>query len=72
MPVWSQVRTPLPEHSVVPGVHSPEHALLMHAALTQACGADQLPVASHVWTASPEQRLVPGGHEPVQAPATQA
>jgi hypothetical protein len=66
------VPTPLPEHCVDPGVHTPVHAPDTHAELEHACAADHVPVVSHVCTASPEQRVAPGVHDPVQAPATHA
>jgi hypothetical protein len=66
------VRTPLPVHWVVPGVHTPVQAPETQAAFEQGCAADHVPVGSHVCTASPEQRVVPGTHTPVQAPATHA
>jgi hypothetical protein len=72
VPVPSQVRTPSPEHSVVPGVHSPVQAPAWQAAFEHGCAADQVPVASHVCTASPEQRVDPGEQTPVHDPDTQA
>ncbi len=37
LPVASQVRTPLPEHCVVPGVQTPVQACRKHAAFVQGC-----------------------------------
>jgi hypothetical protein len=66
------VRTPLPEHCVVPGVQTPMQAPAEQAAFVQGCAAAQVPVASQVCTASPEQRVAPGLHTPVHVPVTHA
>jgi hypothetical protein len=66
------VRTPLPEHWVVPGVQTPVQAPAEHAAFVQGCAIPHVPVTSHVCTASPEQRVAPGVHTPVQVPFTHA
>jgi hypothetical protein len=66
------VRTPFPEHCVVPGVQTPMQAPAEHAAFVHGCAVPHVPVRSHVWTASPEQRVEPGVHAPVQVPVTHA
>ena len=45
-PLASQVCTPLPEHWVAPGEHTPVQTPETHAVLVQATVPDQLPPAS--------------------------
>ena len=66
------MRTPLPEHCVVPGTQTPVHAPATQAAFEQGWAVLHVPVRSQVCTASPEQRVAPGVHTPVQAPDTHA
>jgi hypothetical protein len=47
-PFEPQICTPLPEHCVAPGVHTPVHAPLTHAWFEQVVPFCQVPVASHV------------------------
>ncbi len=57
MPHWPllpHVCTPLPEHCVAPGVHTPVHAPFTHAWLVQEPAFDHVPVALHVCGCWPE------------------
>jgi hypothetical protein len=67
-----QVCTPLPEQSVVPGVHTPTHWPLTHAWFEQAMGALQTPPVVHVWTPFPEHWVAPGVQSQAHAPELQA
>jgi hypothetical protein len=66
------VRTPLPEHCVVPGVQTPVQAPATHAAFEHGIALLHVPVRSQVCTPLPEHRVAPGLHTPVQVPLTQA
>jgi hypothetical protein len=65
-----QVCTPLPEHCVVPGTHTPVHAPATHALFTQAVVPPKVPFDWQVWTLLPEQVVWVGAHTPVQVPPT--
>jgi hypothetical protein len=62
VPVTEQVSTPLLEHWVEPGAHTPVHAPETQAWLTQGTGVPQLAVASHVCAPLPEHCVAPGTH----------
>jgi hypothetical protein len=49
-----QVRTPLPEHSMAPGTHSPVQAPATQAWLVHGIVVRHVPVAPHVCTPPPE------------------
>ncbi len=70
-PVRSHVSTPLPEHWVLPGAHTPWHAPFTQACAAQSAGVPHEALASHVCTPSPEHCVAPGVHVPVHAPDTQ-
>ena len=69
-PLLEQVCTPLPEHCVAPGVHTPEHAPLTHT-YVQATGLPQVPPLEHVCTPLPEHWVAPGVQEPAHVPELQ-
>ena len=70
-PLGPQVWTPLPEHCVDPGTHTPVQAPLAHA-YVQADALVHWPVALQVCTPLPEHCVVPGVQTPVHEPETQA
>jgi hypothetical protein len=72
VPLLLHVWTPLPEHSALPGAHSPVQTPATHAWLVQGTVVSHVPLVSQVWTPAPEQRTLPGTHTPVQAPCAQA
>jgi hypothetical protein len=71
-PLALQVWTALPEHCVVPGVHTPVHAPLTQAEEVHADAAPHWPLALQVCTPLPLHVVPPGVHTPVQAPFTHA
>ena len=70
-PLALQVSTPLPEHVVWLGAHTPVQAPLTHVWLLQAVPVVHVPAELHVsgWLA-PEQLTWPGAHTPEHAPLT--
>jgi hypothetical protein len=71
-PVAEHVWTPLPEHCVAPGTHTPMHAPVTQADATHEEAAPHWPLELQVSTPLPEQRVVPGAHTPEHSPPTQA
>ena len=69
---FEQVSTPLPEHVVCPGAHTPVHAPPLHVWLVQAAAEPHVPFDWHVCTPLPEHCFAPGVHTPVHAPLTHA
>jgi hypothetical protein len=55
VPFDVQVCTPLPEHWVCPGAHTPVHTPATHVWLEQAVEPPKVPFVWHVWTLLPEQ-----------------
>jgi hypothetical protein len=55
VPLALQVSTPLPEHVVWLGAHTPVQAPLMHVWFVQAVAVPHAPAAVHPWTPLPEQ-----------------
>ena len=54
VPLAVHVSTPLPEHVVCPGAHTPVHAPLMHVWLVHAVAVPQAPATVHPCTPLPE------------------
>ena len=72
-PPAAQVSTPVPEHVVSPGPHTPEQDPLAHVWWTHAETPLHEPSGWHVSTPLPEHIVAPGAHVPLQTPgATQA
>jgi hypothetical protein len=71
-PLDEQVCTPLPEHCLAPGTHTPVHALPTQADETQVDAVPHCPLDEQVCTPLLEHCFVPGVHTPVQAPPTHA
>jgi len=71
-PLPLHVCTPLPEHCVVPGVHTPVQAPETHAEETHAVPVPHWPAAVQVSRSLPEHLPAPGAQTPVQLPLTQA
>ena len=70
-PVPSQTCTPLPEHCVAPGVHTPVQAPAAQAYWHEVT-APHAPLVVHDCTPAPEHLVTPGAHEPAQTPDTHA
>jgi hypothetical protein len=62
VPFAVQVWTPLPEHCVSPGPHTPVQAPLMHVWSLQPAGVPQVPAEVHVCTPLPVHWVAPGVH----------
>jgi hypothetical protein len=71
-PPDEHVWTPLPEHRVAAGAHTPVHSPSTHADAMQATLAPHCPFGSHTWTPLPEHCVVPGTHTPLHTPPTHA
>src|SRR5271167_1470262 len=70
-PFVPHVCTPLPEHCVEPGTHTPVQAPVAHAN-EHGEGVPNCPLALQVSTPLPEHVVDPGAHTPLHPPPTQA
>jgi hypothetical protein len=72
-PPAAHVSTPVPEHVVCVGAHTPEQPPLEQVWLTQADAPLHVPSGWQVSTALPEHIVAPGAHTPLHVPGeTQA